>query len=158
MSATGKNAFHALMAEVTKYVGDRSLNADLQHALTERFPSNSVTIAEVRKFCLDGIEEGWMCDRQAGGIAYGRVFPPHPELAGFSVDVVDMTDVTGPNHRHPNGEIDLILPIEDTARFDGCGEGWLVYGPDSAHPPTVTGGRAVVLYLLPDGAIEFTRS
>lgn len=31
-------------------------------------------------------------------------------------------------------------------------------GADSAHPPTVSGGRALVLYLLPQGAIEFSRA
>lgn len=36
-------------------------------------------------------------------------------------------------------------------------DGWLVYGAGTAHDPTVTGGRALVLYLLPGGAIEFTR-
>lgn len=33
-----------------------------------------------------------------------------------------------------------------------------VYGPSSAHAPTVTSGRALVLYLLPEGQIEFTKS
>jgi hypothetical protein len=37
-------------------------------------------------------------------------------------------------------------------------EGWPVYGPGSAHHPTVTGGRAVALYLLPGGAVRFTRT
>jgi hypothetical protein len=73
------------------------------------------------------------------------------------VDVVDMTDVAGPHHTHPLGEIDLIMPIDAEARFDGQGAGWLVCPPGSAHPPTVTGGRALVLYLLPEGRIEFTR-
>jgi hypothetical protein len=36
--------------------------------------------------------------------------------------------------------------------------GWLVYGPGSAHNPTVTHGRAVILYLRPAGAIEFTKA
>jgi len=27
----------------------------------------------------------------------------------------------------------------------------------SAHRPTVTGGRALILYLLPEGRIEFTK-
>jgi hypothetical protein len=43
------------------------------------------------------------------------------------------------------------------ARFDGHAAGWCVYGPGTAHRPTVTEGRALVLYLLPEGAIEFTR-
>jgi hypothetical protein len=68
-----------------------------------------------------------------------------------------MNDLAGPHHRHPKGEIDLIMPIDPGAKFDGQPAGWLVYGPDSAHSPTVTGGRALVLYLLPEGQIEFTR-
>ena len=35
--------------------------------------------------------------------------------------------------------------------------GWLVCPPGSAHHPTVHGGRALVLYLLPEGRIDFTR-
>ena len=68
-----------------------------------------------------------------------------------------MADVAGPHHRHPKGEIDLIMPVTPDAVFDGHGAGWLVYGPDTAHSPTVAKGHALVLYLLPDGAIEFTR-
>ncbi len=51
----------------------------------------------------------------------------------------------------------MIMPLTEDARFDGHGAGWLVYGPGTAHRPTVTQGRALVLYLLPGGAIEFTR-
>jgi hypothetical protein len=48
------------------------------------------------------------------------------------------------------------MPIAGSATFDGRGAGWLVYGPGSAHSPTVSGGKAVVLYLLPTGKIEFS--
>ena len=68
-----------------------------------------------------------------------------------------MTSIAGPHHAHPNGEIDLIMPLDDDARFDGRPAGWLVCPPGSAHRPTVSGGRALVLYLLPQGSIEFTR-
>jgi len=68
-----------------------------------------------------------------------------------------MNDVAGGHHRHPTGEIDLIMPVDPEAKFDGRGAGWLVYGAGSAHRPTVTGGKALVLYLLPQGAIEFTK-
>ena len=78
-------------------------------------------------------------------------------LQRFSVDVVDMQDIAGPHHRHPGGEIDLIMPIEGDATFDGHPAGWCVYGPGTAHYPTVAQGRALVLYLLPEGQIEFTR-
>jgi hypothetical protein len=75
----------------------------------------------------------------------------------MSIDVVEMDEVVGPHHSHPNGEIDLVIPLDDGAQFDGRGAGWTVYPAGSAHNPTVTGGKALVVYLLPDGAIEFTR-
>ena len=56
------------------------------------------------------------------------------------------------------GEIDLIMPLEGDALFDGHPAGWLVCPPGSAHRPTVSQGRALVLYLLPQGRIEFTRT
>ena len=50
------------------------------------------------------------------------------------------------------------MPMDGSdARFDGRPAGWLVCPPGSAHRPTVTQGRALVLYLLPEGAIHFTR-
>ena len=100
--------------------------------------------------------EGWLCEREGGGIRYGRIFKPAPELNGFSVDVVDMRDIAGPHHSHPNGEIDLVMPLEGEATFDGRPAGWVVMPPGSAHRPTVAGGRALVLYLLPEGRIDFT--
>ena len=67
-----------------------------------------------------------------------------------------MNDLAGPHHSHPNGEIDLIMPLTPDAQFDGHPAGWCVYEPGSAHYPTVSRGRALVLYLLPQGAIHFT--
>jgi hypothetical protein len=51
----------------------------------------------------------------------------------------------------------MIVPETGGAVFDGRGEGWLVYGPGTGHKPTVSNGKAIVLYLLPDGEIDFTR-
>jgi hypothetical protein len=68
-----------------------------------------------------------------------------------------MEDIAGPHHSHPNGEIDMIMPVAAAAKFDGHGSGWLVYAPGSAHRPTVDEGKSLVLYLLPQGSIEFTR-
>ena len=48
------------------------------------------------------------------------------------------------------------MAISGEPKFDGFPEGWYVYGPGSDHHPTVEGGDAYVLYLLPGGAIEFT--
>ena len=94
--------------------------------------------------------------REAGGIKFGRAVKPGAEARHFSVDVVRMKDVRGPHHVHTTGEIGAIMPIEGEPKFDGMPEGWYVYPPGSDHHPTVSGGDAYVLYLLPDGAIEFT--
>ncbi|WP_278486062.1 DUF4863 family protein [Achromobacter insolitus] len=150
--------FHALMREVTRLTAGQLLDAALQESLNREAGPHSALFQEIYAACRQGVTEGWMCGREGGGIRYGRVIKPAPDLADCSVDVVDMNDLAGPHHAHPNGEIDMIMPLTEGARFDGHGAGWLVYGPGSAHSPTVSGGRALVLYLLPGGAIEFTRS
>jgi hypothetical protein len=93
-----------------------------------------------------------------GGIKFGRAIETCEELNQFSVDVVDMNDVVGPHHSHPDGEIDMIMPLTKEAKFDNHGAGWLVYESGSAHKPTVSEGQALVLYLLPNGSIKFTRN
>ena len=50
----------------------------------------------------------------------------------------------------------MIMPIEGEAEFDDIPRGWYVYAPGTAHWPTVSKGEAYVLYLLPEGQIEFT--
>ncbi|MBW7860769.1 MAG: DUF4863 family protein [Rhodocyclaceae bacterium] len=142
---------------ITDAIGDQPLDAQLQTFLMERFPPGAEGFEAIAQSCLEAVAAGWMCEREHGGIRYGRVLQPEPATRGFSVDVVDMNEVVGPRHAHPNGEIDMIMPLEGDARFDGQGRGWLVYGPGSVHRPTVSGGRALVLYLLPEGAIDFIR-
>lgn len=149
-------AFTALIAGVTGRAANRPLDAALARDLNASVPGDGADVAAIARACREAIRDGWMCNREAGGIRYGRVVKPGPATHGYSVDVVEMSDVVGPHHRHPNGEIDLVMPVDATARFDGHGAGWVVYGAGSAHRPTVTGGRALVLYLLPQGAIEFT--
>jgi hypothetical protein len=70
---------------------------------------------------------------------------------------VDMQDIAGPHHTHPLGEIDLVMPLDGNAKFDNRPAGWVVYPAGSAHRPTVSEGRSLVLYLLPEGRIEFTK-
>jgi Domain of unknown function (DUF4863) len=149
-------SFTSLVARVTALAANRPLDAALARELNASLPGSGPDVAAIAVACREGIRDGWMCQREAGGIRYGRVVKAGPATHGFSVDVVDMHDVAGPHHRHPNGEIDLVMPLDGGARFDGHGAGWVVYGPASAHRPTVTGGRALVLYLLPGGAIDFT--
>ena len=146
------------MASITARIAGRPLDAALEADLNRQVAGRRPDVRAVVDACRDGIAAGWMCSREHAGIKYGRVVKPGPATHGFSVDVVEMNDVAGGHHRHPNGEIDLVMPIDAGAAFDGRGAGWLVYEPGTAHVPTVTGGKALVLYLLPQGAIEFTKT
>lgn len=158
-------SFKALIASLTTTLAGRTLDAALQQQLNAQHGAGSPVFDAIFKACRDGVAAGWLCEREGGGIRYGRIIKPSDDTHGFSVDVVDMNSLAGPHHRHPNGEIDMVMPLAaDTglepggdADFDGQAAGWKVYGPDSAHRPTVSNGRALVLYLLPAGAIEFTR-
>jgi len=149
--------FREQLASLTARIAGRPLDARLDDWLNTEYGADSATYIALKAACETGVAEGWLCDREGGGIRYGRIFKPAEDLHGFSVDVVDMQDLAGPHHTHPNGEIDLIMPIEGEALFDGRPAGWLVCPPGSAHRPTVSNGRALVLYLLPEGRIDFTR-
>jgi hypothetical protein len=152
-----KETFHQIVADVTTQIAGRPLNDELDRWLNTVHGPGSESYERLKQACIDGVAEGWLCEREGGGIKYGRVFKPEDALAGFSVDVVDMKDIQGPHHTHPNGEIDLIMPLEGDATFDGRPAGWCVYPPGSAHHPTVASGRALVLYLLPQGQIQFSK-
>ena len=153
-----RDQFRALISELTGPIARRPLDAPLAAHLNREHGAGSQLYKTIFSACCQAIADGWMCARAADGIRYGRVIKPGPETHGFSVDVVDMRECAGPHHAHPNGEIDLVMPLDIAATFDGQGAGWKVYGAGSAHTPTVSGGRALVLYLLPEGAIAFTGS
>ena len=154
--AAGDVEFDVADVEEIVEIAELVLDAALDGWLNAEHGAASTTYARLRAGCEAGVAEGWLCNREGGGIRYGRIFKPAEDLHGFSVDVVDMTDIAGPHHVHPNGEIDLIMPLDGPATFDGRPAGWLVCPPGSAHRPTVSGGRALVLYLLPQGQIQFT--
>jgi hypothetical protein len=150
--------FRQQIAALTAQLAGRALDAPLDEWLNREHGVGSSTYDTLAESCRAGVAAGWLADREGGGIRYGRIFKPADDLHGFSVDVVDMQDIAGPHHTHPLGEIDLVMPVDGgDAQFDGRPAGWCVYPPGSAHRPTVSQGRALVLYLLPQGKIEFSR-
>lgn len=148
--------FNSIVKSITEEIAGKPLNDQLQLFLNERFPAGGEVFTTLKSECLAGIARGELCQHEAGGIRYGRIIKPSSETRDYSVDVVEMNEVVGPHHAHPMGEIDMIMPLSDDAKFDGHREGWLVYPSGSAHSPTVTGGKAVILYLLPQGQIQFS--
>ena len=122
-----KQAFHELVADVATQIAGRPLDADLDLWLNAHHGAGTSTFERLKQACIDGVAEGYLCDREGGGIRYGRVFKAEDALSRFRVDVVDMQDIAGPHHAHPNGEIDLVMPLNPTPCFDGRPAGWCVY-------------------------------
>ena len=151
-----KPAFLRAVGAIAAAIGERPLDEALAGWLNTMFPQDGPEFRGIAALIAAGDAEGWLCARESGGIAFGRVGKPGAETGRFSVDVVRMEPVAGPHHVHPQGEIGMIVPIDGAPAFDGFAPGWYVYPAGSDHHPTVSGGRAYVLYLLPDGAITFT--
>ncbi|MFC7516461.1 DUF4863 family protein [Herbaspirillum sp. GCM10030257] len=148
--------FQSLISQLTEEIASVPLDSSLESHLNAQHGAGTYLYDQLFEACKVGVRDGWLCNREADGIRYGRVLKATEATHGFSVDVVEMEDIAGPHHFHPNGEIDLIMPLTAGASFDGHPAGWCVYEPGSAHRPTVAKGRALVLYLLPEGAIKFT--
>lgn len=145
-----------LLQPITASVAGADVDESLAAELNRRFPAHGETFTAIERACHEAIAEGWMCAQGSQGRRFGRVIEPDASTGGLSVDVVALTNIVGPHHRHPRGEICMVMPVDGSARFDGKPRGWCVYEPDSAHRPTVTDGSALVLYMLPEGQIEFT--
>ncbi len=123
-------------------------------ALSSAFPIDGPMLVDLRQKVVAGLDAGWLTPREANGVKFGRVTKSTPQSLGFTIDAVDMSG-PGPGHTHPEGEFDLCFALTPEARFDGHPEGWVVYPPGSWHVPTVSEGRMVILYFLPNGAIRF---
>lgn len=148
--------FQRLLEPVMSTVDHRPVDQQLAEALNTEFPGDGEAFNAIEAACHSAIAAGWMCAQGGDGRRFGRVIEPSGETHELSVDVVDLENVVGPHHRHPNGEICMVMPVDEDARFNGHSRGWCVFEPGSSHYPTVKGGRSLVLYMLPAGAIEFT--
>jgi hypothetical protein len=148
------------MLETFRPLLDAARGLDLTDAaaceaqLAARFDPQGPAAAQLRRELEALLAAGRIAERGALPVRYGRVAKAGPATDGHSIDVVLMTG-PGPRHRHPQGEIDYCIALEGQPTFDGRPPGWVVYGPDSTHVPTVSGGQMLIVYLLPAGAIEF---
>jgi hypothetical protein len=150
------DSFQKLLKPVTDFVSSQAVDPALAGKLNRLFPHDGEIFEAIETACHEAISDGWMCSQGAAGRRFGRVIESGEETGGLSVDVVDLENIVGPHHRHPTGEICMIMPVTGSARFDDMPRGWCVFEPGSDHRPTVTDGQALVLYMLPDGKIEFT--
>ncbi len=128
--------------------------AAAEEALTARLDPQGEAAGTLRTSLLKLLEEGAIAARGELPVRWGRVAKASGESRDFSVDVVLMNGA-GPEHRHPEGEVNYCIALEGSPTFDGAPPGWVVKPPASTHVPTVEGGTMLIVYLLPQGAIEF---
>lgn len=136
---------------------DLSKPDEAQAALEAEFPFDGDYVQGVAAAMRAGVADGSLCHMGEDPVRFSRVLKPTDETHGFSADAVLMS-APGPRHRHPQGEIDLCFAEDGEPNFDGNPPGWTVYAPDSAHVPSVRGGTMLILYLLPQGEIEFLKA
>ena len=148
--------FKALLKPVTDLVTSVAIDAGLNDELNRQFPPGGDVFDALEKGCHQAIAAGWMCANGEEKARWGRVIEPGEDTGGLSVDVVQLADLVGRHHSHPTGEVCMIMPITPGAKFDGHPRGWCVFEAASGHHPTVSDGQALILYMLPEGKIDFT--
>jgi hypothetical protein len=159
MLPTGKHKpeLMNMVQQLLDFIGDRPLDEDLEFQLNRRFGLYGPFYDRLAKLLKVGLEEGWVGYTPVEGAGYsrGRIAEASPETRNMRVESGLMCDVVGQYHRHTRGEINLVVPIDPTAQWCGRGAGWVVYPPGSEHFPTTTGGKAVMMFFLPGGEIEY---
>jgi len=129
-------------------------DAEAAQSLNKKFPVDGDAMRTLAQLFAKGVEDSSLCDREGGpGVTYSRVGKAIGK-SEFTIDAVRM-DRPGPGHAHPKGEFDVCFVAEGEPLFDDQAPGWTVYGPDTWHVPTVSGGTMNILYFLPGGAIKF---
>ena len=122
--------------------------------LGRRFDPTGDAAQELRSELISLLDEGAIADRGEMPVKWGRVAKACEESRNFSIDVVLMNGA-GPEHLHPKGEVNYCIALEGTPTFEDQAPGWVVMPTGSTHVPTVAGGTMLIVYLLPDGEIDF---
>jgi hypothetical protein len=133
---------------------DLSSPALARAELARRFDPAGPAAHELNGRLRELLEAGKLAERGALPVKYGRVAKAGEPTLGFSIDVVHMNGA-GPRHRHPKGEVNYCISLAGDPRFVGQPAGWVVEPPDSVHVPEVSDGTMLIVYLLPDGEMEF---
>jgi len=156
MSNSPNDLSPASLSPLLKHVATLDLSdpAAATASLGTHFPADGPFITGVAALMRAGVSDGSLCNRGGGSVRFSRVFRCDEDSFGFSADAVLMNG-PGPLHRHPLGEIDLCFTESGEPSFDGKPAGWVVYPPGSTHVPTVSDGSMLILYLLPQGSIDF---
>jgi hypothetical protein len=155
-----------------KEIKDRTPGPELERWLNKSYGPGSALYDELARLIKAGVEEGWAANVDINGRHYrrSRLTEPSAETFYFSITAVymnsmeDKDDINavfrGDEHAHPYGEINLVVPLDATARLFGpnngwCGAGWTSPAPGSRHFPESKGGALIALFFLPSGRISY---
>ena len=130
--------------------------AAAKEKLDSEFPLSGELGDKLRELTTQGMEEGWLCNREGGPSKFSRVAKPDAGK-GYSIDAVFMWG-DGPWHKHTKGEVNCLLAWEGEPEFCGIKQGWGVFEPGSQHVPSVKGGKMMIFYMLPGGAVEWKKA
>ncbi len=138
---------------------ERLTKLDMAHPATEvilnqEFSDHNPRMKSVVSLAKQGIEEGWLCDHENAAAQFSRIAKPGNETFNFSIDAVLMSG-EGATHTHTNGEVSICIPMQGEPSFDDFEYTWAHYPPGSSHTPTVSGGSMLIIYFLPEGAVEW---
>jgi hypothetical protein len=65
--------FRQQIAGLTAQLAGRPLDASLDAWLNREHGPGTATYDELKKACEADVAAGWLCDREHGGIRYGRI-------------------------------------------------------------------------------------
>ncbi len=105
------NEFQTLLQPVTNEIAGKPVDDDLASELNRQFPPGCDVYEAIEAACHQAISDGWMCSQGGEGRRFCRVIEPSVETNMLNVDVVDLKNIVGPHHRHPRGEICMVMPV-----------------------------------------------
>jgi hypothetical protein len=147
----------------------RTPGKDLEHRLNTSYGPGTPYYEDFCTLIRNAISqnEGWVATDEIDGPKYRRskVALPSESTHYFSITTVYMNsqeEYSGQYHKHPYGEINCVVQIDETAELKGMsgwqGKGWTSPGPGTHHYPQVRGGALVALFFLPAGRISYKAS
>lgn len=159
---------------------------ELEKRLNHEYGPGNSYYEDFCRYIKQGLSEGWVasgevegpkyrrgkvtqhcfeCSAAAGVNAEFQIMLPVQENLYMSLTAVyfdSQGEYAGQYHKHPYGEINCVVPIDDTFQLEGLpvgenwqGAGWTSLGPGTHHYPRARGGKGVAFFFLPSGRIAY---
>ncbi|KXT08948.1 hypothetical protein AC579_10309 [Pseudocercospora musae] len=139
---------------------------ELEGRLNREYGPGNPYYEDFCKYIKQGLQEGWVATGELDGPKYrrGKIMLPSASNFYMSLTAVyfdSQTEYSGQYHKHPYGEINCVVPIDENFELEGLpegfwqGAGWTSPGPGTHHYPRARGGRGVAFFFLPSGRIAY---